>query len=237
MVKIFALNINQEIKIHTYNFLLSLIDEEKKKCIFRFHHKEDFLRSLYGDLIIRYFMTSTFNVKNEDLVFKKNEFGKPYVEEIPVFFNISHSKDWVVCAFSTHEIGIDVEFNNNINEDVIKYALSKYEYDKYLTLDTSDREKYFYKLWTLKESYIKCIGKGLSVSPDSITFVHNNDNITIKGKISQEYNFKYYGFDNSYSLSICSIEHKFYDLITTLTPEYLYSHFKSLKYDTKFLKV
>ena len=36
-----------------------------------------------------------------------NEYGKPYLESGGLFFNLSHSGEYVACAISDKEIGID----------------------------------------------------------------------------------------------------------------------------------
>ncbi len=139
--------------------------------------------------------------KNYKLCYKKN---KPYLlnkvgegikKEIypPVYFNISHSKDMVLCAFSkTQEIGIDVEYCGKDRFGLQKAKFSKYTLKKILKIMSYDEVVYvrqhtnpllaFYKLWTRKEAVLKCLGIGISYSKltkidvlkDSINFHDKN---------------------------------------------------------------
>ena len=49
-----------------------------------------------------------------DYAFSKGEFGKPYITDAEnVFFNVSHSGKFVVCAVSDAEVGCDIEEINS----------------------------------------------------------------------------------------------------------------------------
>ncbi|WP_082867275.1 4'-phosphopantetheinyl transferase superfamily protein [Paenibacillus macquariensis] len=61
----------------------------------------------------------------------------------------------------------------------------------------NDKLDYFYDLWTLKESYVKNIGHGLSIPLDLISFLFNENNIRYENRYSHEIRyFKQYHVDN-----------------------------------------
>ncbi|MCL0028295.1 hypothetical protein M1M88_01070 [Peptococcaceae bacterium] len=42
--------------------------------------------------------------------FVENDYGKPFLKNTnDLYFNVSHSGEWVVCAIHHHPIGIDIE--------------------------------------------------------------------------------------------------------------------------------
>lgn len=48
-----------------------------------------------------------------DIRFSTQEYGKPCIPDLPdAHFNISHSGRWVICAFDSQPIGIDIEKRN-----------------------------------------------------------------------------------------------------------------------------
>ncbi len=73
-----------------------------------------------------------------------------------IFFNVSHSENLVGIAIANIEVGLDIEFKNKERKDkFINYTCSDDEI-KFIK-DESD----FYKLWTSKESLLKCLGIGI----------------------------------------------------------------------------
>lgn len=80
------------------NICLS-IDSEKRCRIEKFINKKDKIRSLIGEILIRTIIAKGLGIKNRQIAFAKNQYGKPYLKEHPEFdFNMSHSGDFVVCA-------------------------------------------------------------------------------------------------------------------------------------------
>lgn len=84
-----------------------------------------------------------------------NENRKPYVKNNPIYFNISHSGEYIVCVVSDKEIGVDIQ----------EVAYKDKVVDRICTVNEKKHEmtpEYFTKLWVKKESYVKKIGIGLS---------------------------------------------------------------------------
>ncbi len=85
--------------------------------------------------------------------------GKPIIEGVE--FNISHSHNIAVCAFSSHgAIGVDIEYFSELHVPHLKQNFTEDEWDAIQT-DTSYPELFF-KLWTRKESIIKASGSTLA---------------------------------------------------------------------------
>jgi len=101
-------------------------------------------------------------------------YGKPYFVNRPdKFFNISHSCERVMCAIGDVPVGCDVQKITTKSERGIKIAkrfFTKEEFDKLMSSQNeSERNALFFEMWTLKESYIKCVGGGLSIPLDSFS--------------------------------------------------------------------
>ena len=93
---------------------------------------------------------------------KTAENGKPYLVNSDLYFNISHSRRYVVCAISEEAVGIDIQFHKKGNTDATaKRIMSTEEWQEY-TL-ACDKDKYFFDLWAKKESYLKYTGDGITV--------------------------------------------------------------------------
>ena len=81
----------------------------------------------------------------------KNKYGKPYYDNT-FYYNISHSKNYIVLAVDEAEVGIDIEEPRFINPDLSERILAKNE--KLLDGDILNN-------WVLKEAYAKYLGVGL----------------------------------------------------------------------------
>ncbi len=90
------------------------------------------------------------------------ENGKPYCKDL--FFNVSHSGDFVVLCTAEKEVGIDLEKIRDVNFKIADRCFNENE-------SVSTKEEFF-KMWTKKESIIKCFGKtvGDMKSIDSFEF-------------------------------------------------------------------
>lgn len=114
------------------------------------------------------------NINKYELTY--NKLGKPYLKDKNIFFNISNKDNITVCVISNKEIGIDIE-KKTYNFKVAKKVFNSRE----LTLldQALDKEKEFSRIWTMKESYSKFLGIGLSYGLENIDTT-SLDNIDIK---------------------------------------------------------
>lgn len=90
------------------------------------------------------------------------ERGKPYFRDIPLFFNLSHSGDYVVCVVSEHEVGVDIQKQKPVREQQISNRFFHEKEKEWLAgLSEKERTAAFFRLWTRKEAYGKMTGKGI----------------------------------------------------------------------------
>ncbi|KAF8088849.1 hypothetical protein N665_0528s0007 [Sinapis alba] len=131
-------------------------------------------RTLVRTTIARYQTNKAVDPRS--LMFKKNMYGKPEVDwqncnNQPLHFNISHTDSLIACGVTVHApVGIDVEDKERkIKHDVLTFAKRFYSADEVTFLasipDQEVQRKEFIKLWTLKEAYVKALGKGFSAAP------------------------------------------------------------------------
>lgn len=138
------------------------LDEKHRANTFRFAaDAETFIvaRGVLRDIIARY-----INVSPQDILFKYTKFGKPYLSNSNISFNLSHSGRYVLYAITENaDIGIDVEeCKDNIEFLLIaKEFLSKAEYNQFLIVSPEEKCLAFYQAWTRKEAILKAMGKGL----------------------------------------------------------------------------
>lgn len=217
-MEVYAIKLLNKLDELTSQNLLSSIDEKKRERLLKFVFWQDMHRSLFADLLVRKIIIDTFNLANEEIYFSINEFGKPSCEFLHDFhFNVSHSGDWIVCAIDKDPVGIDIEKISTIDIDVSKNFFSESEHNNILL--SNDPFDCFFALWSLKESYIKFIGKGLSHPLNSFSMKLLNNKICIESynQVLENIYFKQYFIDEGYKMAVCSLNPNIPEKLFTYT--------------------
>lgn len=136
-----------------------------------------------------------------------NEFEKPFYKEYPeIHFSLSHSGVMAMCVISDRPVGCDVEKIRERDLDIAKRFFTSEEYDLIKSQKTDELQtKMFFRIWTLKESFVKCIGTGLSTPLNEFSIIPDwHGKITLNQTISNsEYNFVELNLDDGYKYSVC----------------------------------
>lgn len=139
---------------------------------------------------------------SEDTAITKNKYGKPSMTEYPeIFYNLSHAEGIAGCIVSDRECGIDCENVREYRPNVMKRAFTEAEQALVMNAPENEWNLMFFRLWTLKESYIKAIGMGLSFPMKNAEFSLKNGVISsnVSGYKFRQYILK----DNKFIISIC----------------------------------
>lgn len=195
--------LNQRLIIHQELFLklLNFVSSERRDIITDMNF-EKAQKSLLGDLLIRYILFTKYKLNNSKLVFNKAKYGKPLLNSLTDFhFNISHSKDWIVCAVDNLPIGVDIEVLRDFNLKVGKRFYTNQEYNYIMNASELERMSRFYEIWTMKEGYMKAVGKGFLLSPTSFDTLDFNNEVQIDGC---KYYFSKFTFNNNVLCTVCS---------------------------------
>lgn len=134
-------------------------------------------------------------------------FGKPYLSGFEGFFqfNLSHSGNQVFCAVNhgPGEVGCDVE---KIRDGGLKVAERYFHPDELRLLSDkspAERTECFYRLWTLKESYLKALGTGLSQPLNEFRICFSGDSVSVFPEIGSKH-FRFGSFlDDGYAYAWC----------------------------------
>ncbi len=216
-MKIYAVEVN------TMPFLpmLERLPFDIQIQINRFRKREDALKKLYSELMIRKLIKEMLCIKDEDINICKNLYGKPFLDGHPNFhYNISHSASFAICAIANSPIGIDIEQITKIDLDVATEYFTQQEINYIFNCPFSEQRNAFFELWTLKESYIKQIGMGLSINLNDFSMIKSNFEWHV---VSDLYGtnlfFHQYNFMNQYEIAVCSETNNFPENIIFLHAE------------------
>ncbi|MEM8852715.1 MAG: 4'-phosphopantetheinyl transferase superfamily protein [Pseudomonadota bacterium] len=109
----------------------------------------------------------------QDWSFQDGAFGKPHVAEPQSpHFNLSHCDGLVACAVShCVDLGVDVEpVADPAPLDLADHYFACPESRLLTRMEPAERPLGFFRLWTLKEAYVKARGLGLTQPLDAFAF-------------------------------------------------------------------
>ena len=159
-----------------YDQAYCLLSDECKEKTDQYKNIENKKRSLISQLLLG---KALIDRKKDPHVpvFEYGEYNKPYLKnETDFFFNISHSYDYVILAVSDKEIGCDIEKIRKYDLKIAKRFFTKNEYENIIGIsDEEERRRMFFRYWTLKESFIKQNGRGLSQPLNSFEITIDED--------------------------------------------------------------
>ena len=158
------------------------ISSKKEKAkIDRYMFEKDRHNCLVTRGLLRFVLSRCTLIPPQSFGFEENSYGKPClktgVTDIPISFNLSHAGGLTACAVVLdYEIGIDVEDSTRkIDINIADRFFSKQESEYLGQTREKEKKKVFFDFWTLKESYIKAKGKGLSIPLDEFSFKISQD--------------------------------------------------------------
>lgn len=206
MLRLFATRLPEQIAPSDYERSLARLDEEKRSRISRFRKQEDAMRTLFAELLLRRMLVMEGRVRaDHEVVLSAGTYGKPLVvHPAGVHLNVSHSGQWAVLAWDDAPVGIDIEQMKSIDVlHIAKHVFSSHEYER-LSKQKEDRLEHFYTLWTLKESYIKMDGRGLSLPLDSFTIIPSGSQFVLLDQPMGGPYFHTYALEPNYRVAVCS---------------------------------
>lgn len=157
---------------------LHWLQEEEARRFFRLRANRHKLQLLLGQFMVRTLLSAYHpEVAPANWSLVKNVYGKPALNQtshpLPFFFNLSHSQGRLVVAVARKDgIGVDIEFcsrTRRFTRIANRYFASE-EVRGLLAVADHQKQERFYRLWTLKEAYIKARGLGLAIPLQKFSF-------------------------------------------------------------------
>jgi len=132
-------------------------------------------QAVVGRCLARLALGKYFSCSPGSWRFGVDPMGKPVVVSPlrgAAHFNISHTTGLVACAAASSPVGLDVEDSSRelISEAVATAVLAPAELAGMGRLPQPSRQRQAYRLWALKEAYVKGIGIGLRAPAAEIGF-------------------------------------------------------------------
>lgn len=138
---------------------------------------------LVARAVLRHLLGSYLKLPPCQIPINTSENGKPFLgESLNLFFNISHSQDMVLLAFSDCQVGVDVEFcNRKVDFDaVMRRFFSQRERQDWQKNSLPTPEIAFFRGWTRKEAILKATGEGIAgLGHTEVGFAPDNNHVLL----------------------------------------------------------
>lgn len=154
-------------------------------------------QSIGAELLLRHAVGQiTGEVSN--VKWDTDENGKLYfTDHDGIYVNLSHSGDYAVCAVHDAPIGVDIQHCRECDMKMANRFFTEEESE--FIRNSTDKNSAFFEIWTKKESFVKAIGKGITIPLNSFSVL--SDRIEYNGAV---YRFKEYSVSQSgYKLFVC----------------------------------
>uniref|UniRef100_UPI00405779F9 4'-phosphopantetheinyl transferase family protein n=1 Tax=Agathobacter sp. TaxID=2021311 RepID=UPI00405779F9 len=173
--------------------LMKKVNKQRRSKILRCKNEKDKWRSLLAGLLLRFALEQE-GIDYKTAEFACGEYGKPVLLHYEhktecevsnkinfnykegsgkeLFFSLTHSANYVGCAISDENVGIDIEETDRklfLPEKekqlmlMAKRICTDHEYAYIWSLPKEERMYAYLELWTRKESLAKADGRGLAI--------------------------------------------------------------------------
>ena len=165
MTKLYALDLRYY-ENGRWQDLLAALPPERRHRALSCRFEPDKMRIVCAGYLLQTALTKA-GIAPEAQIFAENQWGKPYLKNHKdIHFSLSHSGAWAVCAVSDENVGVDVELPR-CNMAVAKRFFRPEELEGMESLDRYAQSDALNRLWTAKESFLKMLGKGLTLPLNS----------------------------------------------------------------------
>jgi len=213
---LYAYEHNKNISPEEFSTLLNFLSFDEQAKVKKFKFRADQEISLLSRFLLRQLLSPHLAMTPAEIVFSYSEYARPFLDELD--FNVSHAGDWIVIAIAKKgRVGVDVEKIRKVEDSVADICFTVEERKVIFREENFNLEKFF-DFWTLKESFLKADGRGLSFPLLDFYFdlgVTPQINF-LKSDIRDKWYFRTFAIAPEYKLALCRDLDSFPDNISVI---------------------
>ena len=159
--------------LHELDALLLPEELARMRCL---HHAKDRDLFLLSRAVMRSVLASYLDCDGCDICLVGDNHGKPMLRPdrhpAELHFNLTHSRGAVALAVSRREVGVDVEDRRRRVEylALAERFFSPPESEHLRRLPERELPEAFFAIWTLKEAFVKGLGRGIAFPLEAFAF-------------------------------------------------------------------
>lgn len=207
MIKVYYAKVSPFLEEGTFLSHIYQMEEKRREQLNRIKSAEGKKLSFYAGSLLHDVLCMELGLLPETTnAFKilYEESGKPYLKDYPqLYFNLSHSGEYVCCALSDTPVGVDVQKMTDVREGIAERFFTHQENLMLNASCGSKKDELFFRMWSIKESYMKLTGKGMGQGLDSFEIdweTHRIIDTDVTAYFTEQSNL------SGYALCVCSWE-------------------------------
>lgn len=210
MMKVYYAKISPSSKEDTFFAHTGRIEPERLEAAMNIKNEKVRMRSLVAGLLLHAALCDYLQLPAEETPpFQTacGQWGKPFLTDYPdVHFNLSHSGEYVCCAVAGYEVGTDIQRHQEKVQGIAERFFTKADNRLLECSSNEERQEIFFRIWSIRESYIKLTGRGIGQGLDSFDIDWENRQIYDQGLPTAC--FEEYAGIEGYSLCVCTGQEK-----------------------------
>lgn len=210
MIYTYFIDVSQLDNESLFRDKLNLLSPYRQQKIALLKHEKDKYRSLGAGIALDHAL-ETYGLKEKSIEYEFGEWGKPTLKYHPnIHFSLSHSGDYAICSIGDKAMGNDIELIKQGRLKVADRFFAKEELDwMYAVQDEEEVTQRMFRIWTMKESFLKATGKGISLPLGDFAVVVDEEKQKVRVKHSfnaKYYHMKEYSEIQGYRVAVCCEE-------------------------------
>ncbi len=185
-----------------YQLAYAAASPSRREKVDRFRFEKDKRLSLGAEALLRHALRSMgYSPGCTDFTYGPQ--NKPYLKNGSGYFNLSHAGIWAICAVAGCEIGCDVEQLAPIDLKLAEQFHPEECADIYRQPTEDLQLDLFYRTWTLKESFMKATGLGMTLPLNAFRILCGKTVSVIHAVDTVDYRFREFSDLPGYSCALC----------------------------------
>ena len=181
------------------------IEENEVNRIMGITNKDHAFRSAAGSLLLAQMVCRISGYPVSSISIHRYPNGKPFLPDFPnLHFNITHTDHLAVLAIDTNLVGVDIEKVGKARMAVANRFFCETEKEMLNDCPEEERNLLFYKLWTIRESFVKTIGVGVFGTMGDFSPELNEPGWQVKHSNTGLWNIRHYNLLPDYIVALCS---------------------------------
>jgi 4'-phosphopantetheinyl transferase len=208
--------------VHVYRLHLAdcvaindtLLSHDERERAARFRHEPSKRAFVAVRSALRVLLGRYLDADPAHLTLISNDKGKPRLAGTEpnqgLVFNVSHSGDWGVLAFSFNTaLGVDVEQKRTIahQEGMAERCFAKPELTWWRGLAGAEQSSAFFDFWCCKEAFVKATGEGIGLGLDAcvvdLSGLPKMSAVPLSCGVADEWRLHQFDIEADYHAAVC----------------------------------